>query len=449
MPKKKKDRKKGLLKGLTFTEVSHVHRGANQGAHVSLFKMEENPEEFAKRTFAEIVDGMELSEEARKMIDTLYLYWDALSNSVWDILFSDKYTDKKADIKQSLADYIGAVSSMTEDKEFLKSASEVIEKATKKEQGEEFTAADYAYTPDKDKPSTWKLRLTNTPGGDPDSKIVGAAVAALGPKGFRGNKVQIPEEDLPGVKAKVRRAWLKANPDKSKEDLPTAIQKTQEEIEMKKTLEFYKAMSTLTDIQKEYFNGLSDSEKDAIVKEDSTAEQIVKSVEEGAKEFAKSKANDEVFSMNGVDVRKSEVGDSMFTILKAQQAQIDNANSRADKAEQKLEKSDLEAEAVELFPNLPGTAEEKGNILKSIRTLPEDQQEKQIQMLKAGDEALAKQMGEKGFSKSDGDDQSPNEQLEALAKTYAKDNSVSFEKAYSAVLDTKEGQELYNKSRTA
>lgn len=94
--------------------------------------------------------------------------------------------------------------------------------ATKTEGGRAFKSGDYAYVPDPDKPSTWKLRLTSTPGGDPDPRIVGAAVAALG-KGFRGQKVQIPSDDLPKVKAKVRSAWLKANPDKSKEDLPTVI----------------------------------------------------------------------------------------------------------------------------------------------------------------------------------------------------------------------------------
>src|ERR1700746_1992774 len=94
--------------------------------------------------------------------------------------------------------------------------------ATKTEGGKSFPASDYAYVPDPNMPSTWKLRLTATPGGGPDAHIVGAAVAALG-KGFRGQKVSIPEADLPKVKAKVRAAWLKANPDKTSKDLPTII----------------------------------------------------------------------------------------------------------------------------------------------------------------------------------------------------------------------------------
>lgn len=94
--------------------------------------------------------------------------------------------------------------------------------ATKTEAGQSFPAAAYAYVPDAKMPSTWKLRLWATPGGGPDAGIVGAAIAALG-KGFRGNKVQIPAADLPGVKAKVKAAWLKANTDKTSKDLPPVI----------------------------------------------------------------------------------------------------------------------------------------------------------------------------------------------------------------------------------
>lgn len=93
---------------------------------------------------------------------------------------------------------------------------------TKTEAGASFPAAGYAYVPDPEKPSTWKLRLWRTSDGGPDSGVVGAAIAALG-KGFRGNKVEIPSSDLPAVKAKVRAAWVKANPDKEESEMPLVI----------------------------------------------------------------------------------------------------------------------------------------------------------------------------------------------------------------------------------
>jgi hypothetical protein len=92
----------------------------------------------------------------------------------------------------------------------------------KTEDGKKYPASDFAYVPDPSSPSTWKLRLTSTPGGSPDTRIVGAALAALGP-GFRGNKVQIPSKDLAGVKAKVKTAWNKIHPDAKPEDVPSIL----------------------------------------------------------------------------------------------------------------------------------------------------------------------------------------------------------------------------------
>ena len=73
--------------------------------------------------------------------------------------------------------------------------------ATKKQGDETLKASDYAYVPDPDKPSTWKLRID-------DARHVAGAVAALGP-GYRGQKVDIPAEHLDAVKAKVNAAHKK------------------------------------------------------------------------------------------------------------------------------------------------------------------------------------------------------------------------------------------------
>src|ERR1017187_8733541 len=125
----------------------------------------------------------------------------------------------------------------SEDQEFeLAVFNNAVEKDGKTYAGTTYPASDFAYVPDKDTPSSWKLRLTKTPGGAPDAGIVGAACAALG-KGFRGEKVQIPAEALAAVKAKVRAAWLKCN-GKGNSEMPEAIQKgedvmTLQEIEKK------------------------------------------------------------------------------------------------------------------------------------------------------------------------------------------------------------------------
>lgn len=84
------------------------------------------------------------------------------------------------------------------------------EKKTKKEGDDTLKAASYAYTPDKEKSSTWKLRID-------DAKHVAAAVAALG-KGFRGQKVEIPSSERKSVINKVKAAYRKFYPEKVKEE---------------------------------------------------------------------------------------------------------------------------------------------------------------------------------------------------------------------------------------
>jgi len=78
--------------------------------------------------------------------------------------------------------------------------------AMKTEGGVKFPRQAYAYVPNPDEPSTWKLRLWESPSLKVTAKQVGMAVAALG-AGFRGNKVEIPASDRAKVVAKVRAAW--------------------------------------------------------------------------------------------------------------------------------------------------------------------------------------------------------------------------------------------------
>lgn len=99
-----------------------------------------------------------------------------------------------------------------------------VEKAvTKREGGEDFPAQAFAYVPDPEAPSTWKLRLWDSLDARETAAQVGRAVAALGPGGFRGNRVEIPSEDLARVKERVLVAWLKANPEMAQSDAPSVL----------------------------------------------------------------------------------------------------------------------------------------------------------------------------------------------------------------------------------
>lgn len=96
-------------------------------------------------------------------------------------------------------------------------------KERKKEKSGLHPAGDYAYVPEGDQSSGWKLRLTSKPGGKPDRKTTAAAAQALSPAGFRGRPVQIPAADRAAVVARVREAWLKARPEMTAADLPESL----------------------------------------------------------------------------------------------------------------------------------------------------------------------------------------------------------------------------------
>lgn len=69
------------------------------------------------------------------------------------------------------------------------------EPKTKEVDGKEWPASDFAYVPDPEKPSTWKLPIFNM-------HHVGGALAAM-TSDYRGNPVEIPEEDRQAVMDKI------------------------------------------------------------------------------------------------------------------------------------------------------------------------------------------------------------------------------------------------------
>ncbi len=80
--------------------------------------------------------------------------------------------------------------------------------AIKRENGIDFPARDYAYVPDPQLPSSWKLRLTETPGKVTVAQL-GRAAAALSAGGFRGQRVEIPPRALSAIKRRIRAEYRK------------------------------------------------------------------------------------------------------------------------------------------------------------------------------------------------------------------------------------------------
>lgn len=243
-----------------------------------------------------------------------------------------------------------------------KSDIEDLEKAVhggKTQSGTKFPKSDFAYTPD-DESSHWKLRLTKTPGGNPDAGIVGAAVAALG-KGFRGNKVIIPSSDLDRVKARVKAAWKQANPDKSIEDLPDILKgdtsmtlqelearvlkqdgilaglvnenkvlKTEREVVLKMSKKERKAYATMNpDKQKEFMGGDETKRK-------SMCDAAMKEMKEKAAEDSMDEALKAEFAKAGPAEKAIMIGKQLEKLAKAADAEGGSNEDEMDKKKKEM-----------------------------------------------------------------------------------------------------------------
>src|SRR5690606_20534009 len=171
--------------------------------------------------------------------------------------------------------------------------------------------------------------------------------------------------------------------------------------------------------EKAHYNGLADDKKD---------EFLNKSAEDRKTILAKAAEGDPVVykAEDGTEYRKS-AGEQMIALAKKADEAVKTAN--AEKAAR--ENSELKKRAEETFKNLPGTVDEKAALLKAVESIPDEKaREAALKSIKAGDSALAAAFTRKGAGGGNTPEtDSANEQLNTMAKKYATDNKVSFEKA--------------------
>jgi hypothetical protein len=109
-----------------------------------------------------------------------------------------------------------AVVLMTEDGPYLmteppKDVEDPNTFAEKTEEGKQFPSSAYLVVPDPNTPSTWKLRIWETPESKVTVAQLGRAAAALSPGGFRGNPVQLTPEERSSAMAKLRALYKAQN----------------------------------------------------------------------------------------------------------------------------------------------------------------------------------------------------------------------------------------------
>lgn len=391
---------KQIATALKISEWSGVTRGAHDGAHVTICKVADDKTVFTdlvKASFTEVLTE-QLNERAAReqlepMMDMYYAAGDALWESNHDA-FKDGDTDQ---VKQNIRDY--AMSLMTLAK-----------------QG----ASDYAYVPDPENKSTWKLPI-DTP------EHISAAAAALSPGGFRGNRVEIPEADRAAVVARVRAAWLKANPDKSQDDMPESLKKKEDdEMSDKAELAKYKALAEMTDAHKAYYHTVDNDEaRDAFLK---------MSPEERDTTVELAKGADEEYEMtDGTVIVKSQT--PSFDVIKAQDLRI--AKMEQEQNTQQFVKAAQSDER----KHLPGESLAKAAALQFVDGAPEAVKKTLNEMLNAGNAAIGSEFTVKASAHTTMG--SAEQKLDSLAKAHAEQHKVSYGDAYAAVMATPEGQKIY------
>jgi hypothetical protein len=391
----KKKKRRNLLKDVQVNEVSFVGRGANEGARQALFKTEDS-DEVIKRLFNEVMADAKAEEEAQKLIHYMLEATGYMKRSLIEIMQNPEIEQRKDKLKQSVAEFSGVMASMIDNAELAKTLEEI---------------------------------------------------AAL-------KSTQISEEDVAELTSKIEKAIPDFNKNLGEEDAPLVLKTDKEDQMSKEALEALQKkfdeqtaqlakttfIAGLNDVEKAHYNGLDEEGQVAFEKMDADAR--AKAVKDA---IAKKEAGDETFEMDGATVKKSEVGDAMFMILKAQQARLESSEAEAAKLKAEAVSKALEEESETLWPNTPGTPAEKATMLKAIRNLPKDAQETQMNLMKSADEAFAKSFKEAG-QEGGTDLNDAADKLNKLAKDLADKTNVTIEKAYTQVLETEEGAKLYEET---
>lgn len=147
-------------------------------------------------------------------------------------------------------------------------------------------------------------------------------------------------------------------------------------------------------------------------------------------------------------VYTSRDGDSF---RKSDDQRLVKAAQRADKAEERVEKSEtlakragFEKRAGEDLQHLTGESAAKADLLEAVETLPIEKRDAVMTILKSKDAGMAKAFDTLGTSGATDDVVDADAKVTLIAKGLREKNpNLTLEQAYVAALDTPEGRELH------
>ena len=193
-------------------------------------------------------------------------------------------------------------------------------------------------------------------------------------------------------------------------------------------------MLDLNDAERSFMKALPKDQQDAFL--------AAPAVDRVAQIRKANEANEIVYKTDdGREFRKSD-----DPRLVAMAKQNDETSRELRKAREEQANAAFAKRADDEIPNLPGTAAERGAMLKALETMPAEARDSALKALKAGSNALAGTFKRHGNADAGNADSSgsPHDQLDKKAKELAKSKNISYIDAYDVV--RKENPELYAKA---
>lgn len=202
--------------------------------------------------------------------------------------------------------------------------------------------------------------------------------------------------------------------------------KTAEITKLKADKDALEALAKMSDAEKEFHKALPADKQASFLKADTA-------VRKAQMDEAKKAADDK----KSADDKATDVQKALAPLEK----QIADQNAEIKKLRDEKELSEFEKSFDKELPNFGGTADEKTELLKSLKAMPEEARKTLMGQLKKADDIKGQYFIEKGTSNRGADD--PVNKLDSLAKAEQAKSGGTYEAAYNKVLATDEGSKLY------
>jgi hypothetical protein len=142
-----------------------------------------------------------------------------------------------------------------------------------------------------------------------------------------------------------------------------------------------RAIAKMTPEEREFHASLTGEDQDAF---------LAKSTEDRSKEMKKKAESDETVQIDGQTIKKSAVGEGVFQVLKAQSDRIAKTEKDLSAQKEANDKITFEKAAEDKYPHVPGTAEERGKMLKAVSEIKDEAVRKLFDKVFEQSEKLAK-----------------------------------------------------------